>query len=554
MKRCYLFAGPSAHNLDLAKYSWLVNLGPAKQSDVLDLLKYSKVTDIILADGLYKSIPAPWHKELILALHRGINIIGTSSIGALRASEMSQYGLVGYGKVYEYLKSSLTDDSEVAVVHSGSEDSWRPLTIAHVEVYFFAKHLVSRNLINSSLAKELVEISKHTYFEQRTLHYLLNKLSRINSDFNYDEIKSQWFSQKQLDLLNLVDTINVTKRLPINSNLQLFNQQSLSFTPYIVRQESKDCRPYFDKSINLEISHTNNLFLTFSLLTSTDVLQDLYLECYSLCILIATLRKLRTIAHSTSNHIEQIDSFLKTLSETRSSKNFLYHTDQPIEIDHSSLIEFIHSVLDSYQIADPLQLNSSLLLATLNSNRSHNHINATITSSNKSYQLFLTCCNLYYLSLQSAESSLPFRPVGRRHILGLEAKIFESILAGQEIDLHSLSFAYYLIDTIETYTLYHHYFRKLLLNRLMSGKYARKIKKSWTEFILSTPIEYPHSFYVEKSDREGLLRSQKSVAACFSNWPIAIDSYLHSLSLLYLDNWQIIYCDYVLTRRNINEY
>ncbi len=90
-KTAILFAGPSLHGVDTSKYPWLDVCGPACQSDIYSVLNHKHYTRIILADGLYKSIPAPWHKEILLALEMNIEVYGVASLGALRAAELNEY-------------------------------------------------------------------------------------------------------------------------------------------------------------------------------------------------------------------------------------------------------------------------------------------------------------------------------------------------------------------------------------------------------------------------------------------------------------------------------
>ena len=129
MKEYNLFAGPSLYGLDTKKYEWLDICGPACQSDIYSIINYRSYQRIILADGLYKSIPAPWHKEILMALEMNIEVYGVASLGALRAAELDVYGMKGSGKVYEYIRSNIVDDAEVAVVHK-PENEWEAMTLA----------------------------------------------------------------------------------------------------------------------------------------------------------------------------------------------------------------------------------------------------------------------------------------------------------------------------------------------------------------------------------------------------------------------------------------
>ncbi|RUX68847.1 hypothetical protein EN904_03020 [Mesorhizobium sp. M7A.F.Ca.CA.001.07.2.1] len=51
-----------------------------------------------LIDGLFESGPAVWHKEILFALDAGCRLLGAASMGALRAAECWQFGMIGIGK------------------------------------------------------------------------------------------------------------------------------------------------------------------------------------------------------------------------------------------------------------------------------------------------------------------------------------------------------------------------------------------------------------------------------------------------------------------------
>ncbi len=56
-------------------------------------------------------------REILNALEGGIKVVGGSSMGALRASELDVYGMVGVGKIYRWYKEgAINSDDEVALV------------------------------------------------------------------------------------------------------------------------------------------------------------------------------------------------------------------------------------------------------------------------------------------------------------------------------------------------------------------------------------------------------------------------------------------------------
>lgn len=70
-----------------------------------------------LIDGVFYQRNAVAHREILYAIERGVTVIGGSSMGAIRASEMDSYGMVGVGAVYEWYKEGkINSDDEVALI------------------------------------------------------------------------------------------------------------------------------------------------------------------------------------------------------------------------------------------------------------------------------------------------------------------------------------------------------------------------------------------------------------------------------------------------------
>jgi hypothetical protein len=110
MKTC-VFVGPSSHGI--AKPSQIDRFGPAPLGAIYSAVQ-SGYTRIGLVDGLFGNVPSVWHKEILFALSNGVAVLGSSSMGALRAAELAPYSMIGIGRVYRYYRSGvLTDDDEV---------------------------------------------------------------------------------------------------------------------------------------------------------------------------------------------------------------------------------------------------------------------------------------------------------------------------------------------------------------------------------------------------------------------------------------------------------
>src|SRR5688500_17513969 len=73
---------------------------PAKRGDIY-FAAAEQPRALILLDGAFEDVPAVTHKEILWALSQGVHVFGASSLGALRAAELHQFGMVGVGAIFE---------------------------------------------------------------------------------------------------------------------------------------------------------------------------------------------------------------------------------------------------------------------------------------------------------------------------------------------------------------------------------------------------------------------------------------------------------------------
>lgn len=168
MNRPVVFLGPS---LPIDEARELVDAdfrGPVAQGDVLRALE-SRPVAIVIVDGYFELVPAVWHKEILVALHRGVPVYGASSMGALRAAELHRFGMVGVGRVFEWFRDGvLTDDDEVAIVHSSPEDGHRPLSDAMVDIRAAVADAVDAGVVEPDAGSELLGVAKGMHYAQRS--------------------------------------------------------------------------------------------------------------------------------------------------------------------------------------------------------------------------------------------------------------------------------------------------------------------------------------------------------------------------------------------------
>lgn len=192
-------------------------LPPIQCGDILAAMRLQpKIIAII--DGYFDHCAAVWHKEILLAMQKGIQVFGACSMGALRAAELTTFGMIGIGKIYQdYHLGLCNDDDEVAVLHSPERFAYQALTDAMVNIRATVASACTDNVLTSDTANILLQQAKSLYYQQRTLGKACDLA--IKSGAPLDEIQRFWQwsqaggykDQKQQDAIAL---LNHLKHLP----------------------------------------------------------------------------------------------------------------------------------------------------------------------------------------------------------------------------------------------------------------------------------------------------------------------------------------------------
>ncbi|TMA30239.1 MAG: hypothetical protein E6J78_00165 [Deltaproteobacteria bacterium] len=172
-----VFLGPSLPKEEALALAPCVILPPARQGDIWRALEQRPET-IALIDGVFEAQPSVWHHEILDALDAGVAVFGGSSMGALRAAELQERGMVGVGQIFRwYRDGTIVDDAEVALLHAGAEHGFRPLTVPQVNVRWAAREAAKARVLRSAEAQELVGRSARIFYQERTWPRVLASLS-----------------------------------------------------------------------------------------------------------------------------------------------------------------------------------------------------------------------------------------------------------------------------------------------------------------------------------------------------------------------------------------
>ena len=212
-----VFTGPTLSSAEAKKILPACYLPPAKQGDIYRAyLKYSPKI-IALIDGNFENVPAPWHKEILFAMAQGIHVYGSSSMGALRAAELNDYGMIGVGDIYKAYKSGkIEDDDEVALIHGPERLGYPALSEAMVNIRRTVEKAYYEEIISRRLYQAMLDKAKQLFYIERNYGALINYFSKMKeyemeiSAFGFWLVHNR-VDQKQLDALALLAILRKAK-------------------------------------------------------------------------------------------------------------------------------------------------------------------------------------------------------------------------------------------------------------------------------------------------------------------------------------------------------
>lgn len=138
---------------------------------------------VLVIDGLMGAVRSVRHKEILAAMEAGAEVFGCSSMGALRAAELSAHGMRGVGVVYDlYARGELDGDDEVAVLHLDAEHGYRSVTESLVNLRYTVDAAVAGGQLEEELGRGLIATAKSRPFHDRDLGSLAALVCESSED------------------------------------------------------------------------------------------------------------------------------------------------------------------------------------------------------------------------------------------------------------------------------------------------------------------------------------------------------------------------------------
>jgi hypothetical protein len=201
-----VYVGPSLDNDQvLERIPDAIIRPPIRQSDLIsDLLEYEP-SHILIIDGEFSQNLSVWQKEIVYGLQLpGVKAIyGAASMGALRAADLADFGMIGCGAIFGwYDEGVITDESEVSLLYYRRPDgSYISTTIPLVNIRARLLTGIEEGALTLEQAEKVFAYARSIPWTERT-HQALSRLGPTWVDWLLAH------DQKKADALELLCTFS----------------------------------------------------------------------------------------------------------------------------------------------------------------------------------------------------------------------------------------------------------------------------------------------------------------------------------------------------------
>ena len=195
-----VFAGPTITHAQIQQHLECVCYPPVAHGDILRVLN-DKPRVIVIIDGYFEGAPSVWHKEILYAMDQGVHVIGCSSMGALRAAELHQFGMVGVGTIFDWYKEGVIDaDDEVAVLHGPAEVGYMVASEPLVNIRATLALALEQNRLSKTQTDALIDAAKNIFYKQRGWTSFLEFSAEFMAEFSLTNELISWLKINRIDL------------------------------------------------------------------------------------------------------------------------------------------------------------------------------------------------------------------------------------------------------------------------------------------------------------------------------------------------------------------
>jgi hypothetical protein len=166
MQSAVVFLGPSLDRREAEAILPADYRPPAARGDLTRAVQEGARV-IGLIDGVFFQESSVGHREVLAALSAGVHVVGASSMGALRASELHTLGMEGVGEVYRmYRDGILVSDDEVALAFD--PETFAALSEPLVNIRATLARAEADGIIEYMDSEALLSVASSLYYPDRT--------------------------------------------------------------------------------------------------------------------------------------------------------------------------------------------------------------------------------------------------------------------------------------------------------------------------------------------------------------------------------------------------
>ena len=190
MNKPIVYLGPTLNREEASKILDADYRVRAKKGDYLRLSHASDEKKYVgFIDGVFLHDYPPSPIEVYhLATRKNIELIGASSLGALRAVELEKFGMKGIGKIFQLFKNGILDaDDEVAVTFVRDKNILQSEALIDIRFNLFLAY--KKGIITNQTKKRSVKIAKNIYFPFRNYDDII-RLAQEQFPSIHDELEN----------------------------------------------------------------------------------------------------------------------------------------------------------------------------------------------------------------------------------------------------------------------------------------------------------------------------------------------------------------------------
>ncbi len=214
MNKPIVYLGPTLNREEASKILDADYRDPAKKGDFLRLSHTSDEKKYVgFIDGVFLHDYPPSPIEVYhLATRKNIELIGASSLGALRAVELEKFGMKGIGKIFQLFKNGILNaDDEVAVTFVRDKNILQSEALIDIRFNLFLAY--KKGIITKQTKRRFVKIAKNIYFPFRNYEDIV-RLTEEQFPSIHDELENfRDYVLKNRDSLKARDARKLLKYL-----------------------------------------------------------------------------------------------------------------------------------------------------------------------------------------------------------------------------------------------------------------------------------------------------------------------------------------------------